>query len=227
MKILAIDTATEVCSVALGGEGKTLEVFEENAPQASRVILGMIELLFTQAGCRWPDIDMLAFCHGPGSFTGVRVATGLVQGLALGHGLPVMGISTLAVIAHRALEMHGGSPQPVLAVLDARMNEVYWGTYACDRQGFLQALGEDCIGGLESVQLPLMEQGWLVAGNACNSMGEAIAGIRSPGGLQVMESVYPHAGSLLALTRQRLQQGEQGVDAAQVRPVYLRDQVVG
>ena len=223
MNILSIDTATEVCSVAmLTSDGDCEEIFEQDAPQASRVVLDMLQRLFTNTDCGWQDIDLLAFGHGPGSFTGVRVATGLVQGLALGRGLPVMGVSTLAAIAQAALDKEQ-LDLPVLAALDARMDEIYWGAYRRKGQG-LQCLAADRVGSRSDLVLP--EKGaWLAAGNAEAAHAEALAALLAEHDLRWVADIVPRASVIARLAAERVAAGEQGVSAEAVRPVYLRQKV--
>lgn len=224
-RILAIDTATEVCSVALLHAGTCVERLEENSPQASRVVLDMLDELLRQTDCSYAEVDVLAFGHGPGSFTGVRVATGLVQGLALGHGLNVIGISTLAAIASNTLKQSGQSNTPVLATLDARMNELYWGCYQSDKEGILQTLTEEKVGRCEDIQLPC-DGAWLAAGSAGPVYSAALSSQFRDTGLTWIEGIAPRASVIAALALQEIENGEQGCKASEVRPVYLRHQVV-
>lgn len=122
MKLLAIDTATNACSVALGGvDDVILERFEIEPRGHSNLVLDMIESLLAESGCSCSDVDAIVVDSGPGSFTGIRIGLGIAQGLALGADLPVMGISSLMVLAE------GSGASSVLVVIDARMGEVYWG----------------------------------------------------------------------------------------------------
>jgi len=127
MKILAVDTATQACSAALFIDGETTAEFRLAPREHTQLILPMVESLLQQAAIKIADLDALAFGRGPGSFTGVRIATGIVQGLAFAHNLPVLAISTLASIAQLAGDEH--QHNNVLAGIDARMGEIYWGCY--------------------------------------------------------------------------------------------------
>ncbi|WP_115175333.1 tRNA (adenosine(37)-N6)-threonylcarbamoyltransferase complex dimerization subunit type 1 TsaB, partial [Yersinia ruckeri] len=122
-RILAIDTATEACSVALWNDGAILAHFELCAREHTQRILPLVQLL-TESGLALSQLDALAFGRGPGSFTGVRIGIGIGQGLALGANLPMIGISTLQTMAQGAFRQIGATR--VLAAIDARMGEVYW-----------------------------------------------------------------------------------------------------
>ncbi len=228
MTLLAIDTSTEVCSVALWRDALIGESFQQAGAQASRIILGMIDDLFREHALGWDDLDVLAFAHGPGSFTGVRVATGLVQGLALGRNLPVVGISTLAAIAMQAQKSLGANTGSILAVQDARMGELYWGCYRQDKQNNLVCIQQDCLSTPE--QLRFEEAGiWYGAGNAYPLYaGEIESAIASSGkniSLQWLSDIFPRASNIAALAHQALQTGRSVSPAAEIEPVYLRNKV--
>ena len=126
LKILAIDTSTEACSAALLLGDEVRERFAIAPRRHSELILRMIDELFRETGLTLSSLAGLAFGRGPGSFTGVRIASGVIQGLALGADLGVAPISTLAALAQGALRRTGS--RQVLSVIDARMSEVYWGS---------------------------------------------------------------------------------------------------
>ena len=125
VKLLAIDTAESACSAALLVDGAVLSRMEQAVRGHSERILPMMQSLLSEAGYSLNDLDALAFGRGPGSFTGLRIAAGVIQGSALGAGLPVVPVSTLQTLAQGAFRMHGA--RQVLSALDARMAEVYWG----------------------------------------------------------------------------------------------------
>ena len=128
--ILIIDTATEACSAAIVTDGEVHHQFEICPQQQSQRILPMISDLCQRAGINIQQIDAIGFGHGPGSFTGVRIAIGTVQGLALGLDIPVVGVSTLAAMAQQVVDEQTGS-KDILVAIDARMSEVYFGHYRC------------------------------------------------------------------------------------------------
>uniref|UniRef100_UPI0009B171BB tRNA (adenosine(37)-N6)-threonylcarbamoyltransferase complex dimerization subunit type 1 TsaB n=1 Tax=Salmonella enterica TaxID=28901 RepID=UPI0009B171BB len=136
MRILAIDTATEACSVALWNNGTINAHFELCPREHTQRILPMVQEILAASGVSLNEIDALAFGRGPGSFTGVRIGIGIAQGLALGANLPMIGVSTLATMAQGAWRKTGATR--VLAAIDARMGEVYWAEYQRDAQGVWQ-----------------------------------------------------------------------------------------
>ncbi len=228
MTLLAIDTSTEVCSVALWQDALIGEVFQEAGAQASRVILGMIDELFREHALGWDELDVLAFGHGPGSFTGVRVATGLVQGLALGRNLPVMGVSTLAAIAMQAQKSLESNTGSILAVQDARMGELYWGCYRQDRQDNLVCIKQDSLSTPEQLRLE-DDAIWYGAGNAyplyAGDIESAVTQSGNSISLQWLSDIYPRASNIAALAHQALQTGRSASPAAKIEPVYLRNRV--
>ena len=129
MNLLAIDTATEACSVALSGTGDTiLERFQIESRGHSNLVLTMTEDVLWEAGISRHDLDGIAFDRGPGSFTGIRIGLGVAQGLALALDLPLLGVSSLMALAE------GSGVNAVLPAIDARMGEVYWGRLARDQE---------------------------------------------------------------------------------------------
>ena len=136
--LLALDTATEACSVALLHDGRVLSHYEVIPRMHAQRLLPMIKDLLAEAGVALSAVDGIAFGRGPGAFTGVRIAIGVVQGLAFALERPVLPVSTLAVLAQRALREQGA--QQVAAAIDARMDEVYWGCYRAE-QGEMRLVG--------------------------------------------------------------------------------------
>lgn len=127
MKLLAFDTSAEACSAALFLDGHMTELFEIMPRQQSRRILAMIEQLLSEAGTQLGQLDAVAFTNGPGSFTGIRLAASVAQGLALGADLPVIPVATLAVMAQGAYRV--SRAKNVLVAMDAHSGEIYWGGY--------------------------------------------------------------------------------------------------
>ena len=128
--LLALDTATEACSVALLHDGRVLSHYEVAPRMHAQRLLPMIQQLLGEAGIAASALDAIAFGRGPGAFTGVRIAIGVVQGLAFALDRPVLPVSNLAVLAQRALREQGATQ--VAAAIDARMDEVYWGCYRAE-----------------------------------------------------------------------------------------------
>src|SRR5690606_10081736 len=127
--ILALDSATDACSVALYRDGEVTSLFELAAKSHTQRLLPMVDELLQSADCTLKDLDAIAFGRGPGSFTGLRICLGIVQGLAFGANLPVIPVSTLAAMASgfwREPAQYSALPLPLLVALDARMDEIYW-----------------------------------------------------------------------------------------------------
>ncbi|CAM5310390.1 tRNA threonylcarbamoyladenosine biosynthesis protein TsaB OS=Stutzerimonas stutzeri OX=316 GN=tsaB PE=3 SV=1 [Stutzerimonas stutzeri] len=215
--LLALDTATEACSVALLHDGRVLSHYEVIPRLHAQRILPMIQTLLAEAGIALSALDAIAFGRGPGAFTGVRIAVGVVQGLAFALERPVLPVSTLATIAQRAWREHGATR--VAAAIDARMDEVYWGCYR-EQAGEMQLCGSEAVLPPEQAGLPRDAAGsWFGAGTG---WGYAA---RIPVAVGHMDAqLLPHAEDLLRLATFAWQRGE-AVEADQAQPVYLRDNV--
>lgn len=219
MKIMVIDTATEACSVALNIDGLEVCEFEVCPQQHSQRLLPMIDSLLKQHEIEVSQLDYLAFGHGPGSFTGVRIATGMMQGLSLGTGLNVVGISTLAAMAQQAIT--GKNAQKVAVAIDARMSEVYFALYE-NQNGLATLLNEEQVSTpSEAVELItnakvdcFVGTGWMAYSELQSCLAAA----------QKVEIIYPNAAYMLPLARQLIDSGL-AVDAENINPVYLRDKV--
>ena len=204
MRFAALETSTDWCSVAVWLDGE-IRALERRVPNRhSEYALPMLESLMKNL-----KLDAIAFGAGPGSFTGLRIACGLAQGLAFAHDLPVLGISTLEATAEEA-----GAPR-VVACLDARMREVYYAALEKRDGRWREVLPAQCV---PPDAAPRPEgDGWVGAGS-----GFAVYG--NFGLKKVMPEVHPTASAVARLAAPRLQRGE-GVDAALAVPVYLRDKV--
>lgn len=216
MKILALDTSTEYCSVALWQDGAVAERCELAGQKHSELLLKMLDGLLQDSGFRIQDMDGIAFGMGPGSFTGVRIACGATQGLALGADLPVAGICTLQALAEAS-----GKPR-VIAALDARMGEIYHAAYE-KRDGAWATVSEPCL--CKPEDAPAMPgNGWFGAGSGFVAHHDKL-NAHYAGQLQNTDgAAVPQAGAIAALGAIQFAQGR-GVDAAQALPLYLRDKV--
>lgn len=216
---LALDTATQSGSVALSHRDKVVSRFAMMPRQHSAQILPLIDECLTEAGLVLADVDAIAFTHGPGSFMGVRLATGIAQGLAFAAKKPLIPLSMLQVLAQTAYE--ASSTPRVLAAWDARMKGLYWGGYEVDKQGIMQSVIADKLSAADQFIWP--EGQWDLAGNAWHVYADTIA-IPSHCGDQLTD-LYPHACAMIACASQAFSAGilAQAVDVA---PVYLRDTVV-
>lgn len=216
MRVLALETSTEYCSVALWQDGAVMERCELVGQKHSEVLMEMLDGVLQDSGLRVQDVDGIAFGKGPGSFTGVRIACGVAQGLALGANLPVAGVCTLQALAEAS-----GKPR-VIAALDARMGEIYHAAYE-KRDDAWETVSEPCL--CKPEQAPLVSgDGWFGAGSGFATHGAALQA-RYAGQLQCVEgAAVPQASSIAMLGARRITRGE-GVDAAEALPLYLRDKV--
>jgi tRNA threonylcarbamoyladenosine biosynthesis protein TsaB len=221
--ILSIDTSSEACSVALDTGAETLFRFTDQPRKHAELVLPMVDELLNQAGMTLTQLDAIGFGRGPGAFTGLRIAAGMVQGLALGADLPVVSVSSLAVLAQRAFREFGWRACHV--ALDARMGEVYWGSYRFDDSDNPVLIGNECVCKPEQLAEKAditLESGWNGAGSGWCYQKLLEIGC---GPLQHCEpSLLPHALDLLTLAQ--LKYAKQDVIRAdQVAPVYLRNNV--
>jgi tRNA threonylcarbamoyladenosine biosynthesis protein TsaB len=219
MKVLALDTATEACSVALLTDAGLVGAFREVGRGHAEQILDMVDAVLSEAGMVLGMLDGIAAGVGPGAFTGVRIGVSVAQGLAFGAALPVVAVTTLEALGWQA--MRGGAKQ-VMACLDARMGEVYWGCFASDPARGLAARGAPAVGDARSVNVPLVGpfQG-IGRGFAAYPVLQALAGLDLPAGAC---AALPDAKDMARLGAIRLGLGE-GRDPAELIPVYLRDKV--
>ncbi|MDZ5603534.1 tRNA (adenosine(37)-N6)-threonylcarbamoyltransferase complex dimerization subunit type 1 TsaB [Pseudomonas sp. RP23018S] len=215
--LLALDTATEACSVALLHEGKVTSHHEVIPRQHAQKLLPMIKQLLADAGLPLSALDAIAFGRGPGAFTGVRIAIGVVQGLGFALDRPVLPVSNLAALAQGALRTRG--VQHVAAAIDARMDEVYWGCYQAEA-GEMRVRGREAVLAPERVVLPeLAGAEWFGAGTGWAYAERLAASVGS-----FDAHLLPTAHDVLALASFAWARGE-AVAADQAQPVYLRDNV--
>lgn len=216
MKILALETSTEFCSVALWQDGVVTSKSEKVGQRHSELLMAMLDGVLLEAGIKLAQLDGIAFGAGPGSFTGVRIACGVAQGLALGANLPVIGICTLHAVAQ------GSGKNKVIAALDARMAEVYFAVY------------EKCEGAWLTVCAPCLclpqdtpaveGADWLGAGSGFAAHGTVLQA-RYAGQLGSIDaSCVPQASAIAELAAPMFAAGL-GLDAALAMPLYLRDKV--
>lgn len=232
MTLLALETATEACSVALlsvSADGRhTLIARRRHAPrQQTELILPMVDEVLAEAGLALTDLDALAYSRGPGAFTGVRIAAAVTQGLALGSDLPVIAVSSLQALAQGAARREGA--RAVLACLDARMQEVYAGAFAQDADGIMQPLSAEVACRPEAVPPGLMTAWAGVAGEGSAGMGSGWAtyGELLAASLPVARrfgEFEPDAEDVALLALPSLRAG-QALAPELALPVYLRDDV--
>jgi tRNA threonylcarbamoyladenosine biosynthesis protein TsaB len=220
MQILAIDTTGDACSCALLREGRVLQE-SALAPRAhTRHLLPMVKGLLEGEGLTLKALDGVAFGAGPGSFTGVRIATAMAQGLAMAAGIPAVPVSSLAALALAARERHGA--ERVIACADARMGEVYFGSFIHDHTG-TRAQGEEQVGAAADLVLP-PDGEWSGAGSGFEVHGPALARLLGHRLRESHPQVVAGAAQVARLAAHGLARGE-GVPATRAVPSYLRDNV--
>ena len=220
MRILALETSTEWCSVAVG-DGTRWHRRDERAGHAhSERLLPMADAALAEAGWSLRDLDGIAFGAGPGSFTGIRIGCGVAQGLALGAGLPVVPVPTLAAIAQEVCRARGWNR--VIACLDARMREVYVAAYARGGGGWRE-VAAPTVGPPGDVARPvsLAHMDWAGAGNGFAVYPALVAQL---GLTRTDDDAHPTALAIGELALPRLAAGE-GVAAADALPVYVRHRI--
>ncbi len=218
-KILAIETSSELASCALLDGDHVIARSTSGVRTHSQSVLPMVQELLREAGIALADCDAIAFGAGPGSFTGVRTACGVAQGLAYGAGLPVLPMVTLAAMAQACYERTGALD--VLAVLDARMNEVYWAQYHRDATGAWIEVAAPALCAPQDLQ-PLPAEGLAACGNGFTAYPDAFAG--KAFAAAAIGDILPHARELALLGAPALAAGL-AVPAAQAQPLYLRNKV--
>jgi tRNA threonylcarbamoyladenosine biosynthesis protein TsaB len=218
MNLLAIETATETCSVALAVNGEVMEFYEHAPRQHAELLLPWVEQLLAEAELGFTSLDAIAFSRGPGSFTSLRIGIGIVQGLAWASDRPVVPVSSLAATAQVAA---GEGIDCALVALDARMNEVFAGTFAVNSRGIMAPVGEERVCSPEDVQIPAGSETYGVGIGfdrypALDKLSGQLAGIRT--------DIWPKASTVLTLAQDWLLNNE-ALPAEQAQPVYLRDNV--
>ena len=227
MNILAIETATSFCSVALSVDAEQQQL-DQAAPQKhAALLLPMVEQLLADAGLSRQQLDAIAFGQGPGSFTGLRIAAAAAQGIALGLDLPVAPVSTLAAIAHQRYRLAGS--EQCIACLDARMSELYWGCYNTVTTGYSKLVAAEQVGAPAQLQHQIGKQGldtgWEIAGDGAGFVFDETEATESRATtLQSISDIHPQALDIVLLALPRVQSGDV-VSATEALPVYLRNRV--
>lgn len=216
MKLLALDTSTEACSAALFVDGNIRQRFEIAPKVHTKLLLPMVESLLAEAELTLSQLDALAFGCGPGSFTGLRIATGVVQGLAFGADLPVVPVSTLAALAQEQ------SNKLSFVAMDARIGEIFWGVYQRNADGFVELIGKEAVLPVSEIEFP--HQAAIGIGSGWRVYHDELLA-RTQGFVSNIESdVLPQSSAIAELGVYGFQRGL-GVAAEFAQPVYLRDKV--
>lgn len=220
MKILALDTSTEACSAALYHHGEVNAEFALTPREHTRLILPMIDKVLQTAGVTLQQLDALAVGCGPGAFTGIRIGVGVAQGLALAADKPVLLISTLAALAQQAYLQHGATQ--VLAALDARMQEVYWGQYVL-KDGIMALQGQELVCAPQETPV-VASTNWFAIGHGWSAYADSLQA-RFQGKIAgVASDSLPAAEFMLPLALNAWQAGL-AVPAEEAQPVYLRNKI--
>jgi tRNA threonylcarbamoyladenosine biosynthesis protein TsaB len=229
--LLALDTSTEYCSVALlrsdapsaasnQASSRVWTRHERTGAVSSTRVLPAVRELFDEAGLTLAQCDAVAFGAGPGSFTGLRTATGVAQGLAFGLDLPVVPVSTLLACAEHA-RLRDPSAARVLAALDARMDEVYWADYRWDEQaGEWRVVAPPSLGAPDALAAP--DAPFVLAGNAAHALGARLT--IAERAAVIDHDALPHAHALASVALRAYRAG-QVVRAEYAAPEYVRDKV--
>lgn len=218
MNLLAIETATETCSVALMVNGEVLQRYEHAPRQHAKLLLPWIQSLLTQAQIGFKHLDAIAFSRGPGSFTSLRIGIGVVQGLAWATDCPVIPVSSLAATAQVAA---GKGIKTALVALDARMKEVFTGLFCLDGNGIMKPVDEEKVCAPEQVQMP-DRQGFHAVGIGFDRYPVLRQMAVNSSGIEA--DIWPAAASVITLAQDWLNTNE-AMPAEQAQPVYLRDNV--
>ncbi len=216
MKILALETSTEYCSVALWQDGVVSERCERVGQKHSEVLMAMIDVVLKEAGIKVKQVDGIAFGKGPGSFTGVRIACGVAQGLALGADVNVVGVCTLEALAQACGYVK------IIAAIDARMGEIYFAAYE-KRDGAWVTLIQPCLCKVDDAP-SVAGAGWFGVGSGF-SVSDAALQARYENQLSGVDAkAMPQASAVVQLAAIEFNQGN-ALDAALALPLYLRDKV--
>lgn len=219
MKLLAFETATEACSVAVWDDGRVLERFEVAPRRHAELALPWADAVLAEAGIARAQLDAIAVGRGPGAFTGVRLAIGLAQGIALALDRPVLPVSTLAALALRAPADAGD----ILSAIDARMGEIYTAAFRREGEG-VSPLSEECVWAPDAVELPAGAQRWDAVGTGLAALDGALQARLQPQLGRVDAAALPHAADVARLAALDFADGK-AVAAELIEPAYLRNNV--
>lgn len=222
--ILALDTSTENCSAALSINGNVLFRELESPREHTKRILPMVDSLLSEAGIKLTDLDALAFGRGPGSFTGVRIGTGIAQGLAFGADLPMLPISTLAAMAQGAHRLH--KVTDVLPAIDARMGEIYFAQYKLNESGVMTLVDHEVVVTPDELiaNFNQAEQAFHTLGTGWATYSEKLAALNVAKLTECEGIQFPSAQDMLVIAAEELSKGN-AVAPEDAMPVYVRDTV--
>lgn len=220
MKLLAVETSTDACSAALFVDGRIEEKFQIAPREHTRLLLPMIDALMAEAQLKPQQLDAVGLSRGPGSFTGVRIATGVAHGIAFGSDVPIVLISTLAAIAQAFFKQQDA--EVAFTAMDARMDEIFWAVYRRNHLGLAELVGEEAVTPAACAQLQELNgfgvgSGWAVHGDVLQKrLADRVQG--------VICEVWPSAACIAQLAVNAYANGL-AVPVEEAMPVYLRDKV--
>jgi tRNA threonylcarbamoyladenosine biosynthesis protein TsaB len=213
--LLALETANDQCSVVLyDGQSILAERIDHRSREQTRLILPMVDEVLAECNITLADIAVIAFSRGPGSFSGVRINAAVAQGLAWANDIPVVAVSTLQATAQAAWRQH--QLAQVVAVIDARMKEVYAAAYTLNDSNVMQSVGVEQLTAYDALQLDLAQADQFAL------VGSGSGLVTASGFLATYQDVCANARDV-ALLGYTLWLAGEAVDAAQALPVYLRD----
>jgi tRNA threonylcarbamoyladenosine biosynthesis protein TsaB len=218
LKILAFDTSATACSVALLLDRKIYEIHKIIPKQQAQLILPIIDDLLKTAGISLGQLEAIAYGCGPGSFTGIRIASSVVQALGYATSLPIIPISSLAALAQTAYETYQWTS--LLVASDARMKQLYWAIYQVNKHGLVDLEGQEEIGTPATLTRPAATNGYGV-GDGWSSYQEELIQHLEFTPMAINCTLLPTARAILALAKRKLAVGE-FVSPAEALPVYLR-----
>lgn len=222
MRILIIDTSTEACSVALEANGELFEEYQVAPRQHGELVLPLVNKLLKKANLKLEELDCIGYGQGPGAFTGLRICVSIVQGLAFGADVPVIGCSSLQAMAQNAFDAHGKSE--VLSTIDARMGEVYWGQYR-EENGLMQLVGEEVVSKPEDVTFePVEQSSFYATGSGWETYVDELSNTISQAIEIETETSFPRASAMLPWVKAQFANGK-ATPAEMAQPVYLRNNV--
>jgi len=223
VRLLAIETSTEACSVGLMIDGQIVSDHRMAPQQHGALVLPMIDALMSKAGITPSQLDAVAYGRGPGSFTGVRIGVALTQGIALGADVGVIGISTLHTVAQGVHRLHGD--RHIGVSLDARMAEVYFATYAIEgNSSRVSPIEQERICTPAEVPDIEMIQPWVWCGSGAERYADILQPQTQGKPVTIRQDAWPHAHDVLLLAESRYQTDEM-TSADKASPVYLRNKV--
>jgi len=220
MKILAIETSTEACSAALDIDDSCIFRHKIAPRKHTELILPMIDSLLQEADVKINSLDVITFGCGPGAFTGVRIAISITQGLACPYDIPVIPISTLAVLAQQFSTKY----DHIATAIDARMKEIYWGLYKVNKCNLVEVMKKEKVCSPNNILSPTNGE-WVGVGSGWKIYANEIKSKFKCKIIDIKNDTYPHAKNVVQLAKPLYENGK-FISADRAKPVYLRDKVV-